>query len=554
MPAPGVSGSGPIGERRLPGEPVSTVVVRLRCVAQPSPVWAPLDAFLYNVMTTNVVVLCGLLAIAGAAFYFPASSLVAAILIAGIFCIAEASIYAFLVSSMPRNGGDYVYQSRLISKWLGATLALTGVVAGGALWMAIAGWLASRVAIGPFLILLGGAVHVVQVVRAGEWVMSPSGVVALGILATVWSAVLNTMGLEAYARLQRLLTAAGLVALAVLIAYFALTRLNVNESDYSGLLSRAQDLGYRRAGHQSGLGASMKLLPVVAVGLIYPGWIAYQAGELKRASSLTVQTATIVGAKIASVLFALALLPLAVSHVGEQLLGAGAFLAIHDPRAFRLFVPRVFGITAEPWVAWIIMTSAGVAVNAWLWIWVPNHTLAASRVLQAMASDRMLPHWMSRLSARHAVPVGAILAFSAVCLPAIVAFARVGLWNFVVYGTFVSLLTFAGTCAAAALCPFISREFYRESTAARFELLAVPLVTILGTAYVGFAGFLGWQYARFEPLLEANGVGALLTALGLLYAVSLVTCVAWRWYRRGHEGANVEIYYRHARGGAVDGR
>lgn len=547
MPDQSPSASAPIGERRRSGEPRRTVVVHLRRAAQPTRVWAPLDAFLYNVMTTNVVVSLCLLTVAGVPFYFPVTSLVAAILIAGAFCVAEALIYAFLVSSMPRNGGDYMYQSRLVSKWLGATLTLVGIVGGGALWMAMAGWFASRVAVGPFFILLGGAVHVVPLVRAGEWIMSPSGVVAMGVAATAWSALLNMMGLYAYARLQRLLTAAGAVALVVLIAYFALTRLNVNESAYSGLLSHAYDLGYRRAGHQGGLSASIKLLPIVAVGLIYPGLIAFQAGELKRASSLAVQSTTIVGGKLVGILFALVLLPLVILHMGEQLLGAGAFLAIHDPRAFWILLPRVFSITAAPWVAWITLVSAGVAVNTWLWIWVPNHTLAASRVLQAMAWDRMMPHWMSRLSARHNVPVGAILAFSAVSLVVVAAWPLLGLWGLVVYGTLLSLLTFAGTCLAAALYPFMSRELYRESTAARFEVAGVPLVTVLGLVFAGFAGFLTWRYQYFEPLVEANGIGASLAALGMLYAASFATCAAFRWSRRRREGANIEIYYRDAR-------
>ncbi len=64
-------------------------------------------------------------------------------------------MYAFLVSTMPRDGGDYTFQSRLLGGAAGAVFAFAGVVVGGALWVAIAGWFASRIAVGPLIVLTG---------------------------------------------------------------------------------------------------------------------------------------------------------------------------------------------------------------------------------------------------------------------------------------------------------------------------------------------------------------------------------------------------------------
>jgi amino acid transporter len=530
------------------------LVLRFRRVAQPPRVWGPLDAFLYNVMTTNIVVLFGVLLLAGASFYFPVGSLVVAVLIVGGFCLAEALVYAFLVSSMPRNGGDYVFQSRLVSKWLSAPLTLTGVVVGGAVWMAIAGWFASRVAIGPFLVMAGRALDTTILVTAGGRVMSPWGVVALGVAATLWSALLNTLGLRVYARLQRLLVAAGLSALVVLAVYFALTRANVNQSAYSGLLSHAYDIGFRRSGHESGLAATIRLLPIAAFGLIYPGWTAFQAGELRQASSLRSQSLTIVGAKVVSILFALGLLTLPVYHVGEELLGAAAYLAIHDPTAFWVLVPRLLGVPEAPWLAWVTAASAAVVINTWFWIWVPNHALAASRVLLAMSWDRMLPRSLGNLDTRQEAPTRAILAFSVISLIVVMLFPYLGIWNLVIDATLLSLVMFGGTCVAAASAPFFRRELYRESTAGRFEVLRIPLVTVAGMTFAAFAVFLSWTYMRMEPLLEAGEPRSSPYALGMVFTASLAACLGFRWYRRRHEGADVEIYYRDARDSALGSR
>ena len=371
--------------------PARVPVLWFRRAQEPPTVWSPLDAFLYNLMTTNVAVFFGVPFVAGAAFYYPVRSLTLSILIAGAFCLLEALVYAFLVSTMPRNGGDYTFQTRLLGSAAGAVFAFTGVIVGGALWMAIAGWFASRIAVGPMVVLIGRGLGLGAVVAVGDWLMSTAGVVFMGLVVVAWSALETSWSMRLYARVQRTLVVVGLVAVVVLVVYFALTRLSVNVSTYSAILYRAVEDGYVRHGRTSGWQAALALLPVVAFGLIYPGWVAFQAAEVRRAGELRVQLSTIVGAKFLAVVFALLVLPLPVRHVGEELFGASVYLALHDPVSFWRLLPRLFGLPAAPWLSYVGLTCLAVAVNAWFWAWVPNHTLAASRVMLAMSWDRLSP-------------------------------------------------------------------------------------------------------------------------------------------------------------------
>ena len=531
-------------ERRAPDPAPRGVTLRLREVEHPPRVWSPLDAFFYNVMTTNVAVTFGIFFVAGAAFYFPVRSMTLAIVIAGCFCFCQALVYAFLVSSMPRNGGDYVFQRRLVSRWAGALFAFTGIVVGGALWLAIAGWFASRVAVGPFLILLGQATHVAGLTRAGKWALSPLGLVALGLVAVIWSALINMRGMRAYARLQRVLVVAGSAALIVLVAYFALTRLDTNNSAYSEVLLRAYYDGFLRTGHLGGWSAAIQLLPIVSFGLIYPGWIAFQAAEVKRVSSLRVQSVTIVAGKVVSVVFALVLLPLPISHMGEELFGASAYLAVHDPAAFWVLAPRLFSTSASPWLAWVTLLSLAIAANAWFWLWVPNHTLAASRVLLAMSWDRLLPRWLSRLEPRNGAPALAIISFSVISAVLVVSSLWFGIWRLLIAATLVNVITFGVTCAAAGLFPFTRRELYRESTAGPYELFGVPLISVAGLAFTAFAAYLSWRYLQFQPLSETHRAGGSVLTLAILYGGPSAVLLAFHWYRRGHEGADIDVYFR----------
>jgi APA family basic amino acid/polyamine antiporter len=521
----------------------SPPILHLRLVQEPPRVWAPLDAFLYNLMTTNIAVSFGLPLIAGAAFYFPLRDMTAAILVAGAFCLAEALVYAFLVSSFPKNGGDYVFQRRLLNGPIGAVFAFTGVVVGGALWMAIAGWFAAKIAVGPFLVFLGTGLHSPAISRAGTWVLSTPGLIALGLLATLWSCLINLWGMRVYARIQRVLLLVGFVALCVLVTYFALTKLSINQSAYRGIIYKAVEQGFTRQGRSDGLDAMLALLPIVAFGLIYPGWIVFQAAEVKRVGELRVQLTTIVGAKAVSIVFALVVLPLPIRHIGEELFGASIYLALHDPTSFWVLAPRLLSITSAPWLGPIILFSLAVAVNTWFWIWVPNHTLAASRVLLAMSWDRLLPRWFSDLQP-NGVPGKAIVAFSLACSVLVLLYSSLGVWRLALHATLVNLLAFAVTCVAAALFPYVRRELYRDSTAAPFEVIGVPVITLAATCFVAFAGLLAWLYVTTDVLALGTSPGETLLSLAALYGASTVLYVAFRFHRRRSGEADVELYYR----------
>jgi len=507
-------------------------------------VWSPIDSFVYNFAANNVAVAFGIPLVAGAAVYYPVGSLSIAILVAGLACLAEALVYSFLVSSMPRNGGDYVFQNRLLGPTAATTFSFAGVVLGGALWMGITGWFAAKVAVGPFIIMLGVKLDVRAVTAAGQWLFSANGVVVLGLLAVLWSSVVNIRGMVVYARVQRVLGTVGLAALLALVAYFALTRLSVNQSVYRGMMLRAVEAGYGVQGRSDELRAIVDLLPLAAFGLIYPGWVAFQAGEVRRSGSLRIQLATITGSKALGIVFALVVLPLPIHHVGEELFGASVYLALRDPDAFWVLAPSLLALNTAPWLSWITLGLAAIAVNMWFWVWVPNHMLAASRVMLAMTWDRLLPRSMGTLHRRWGTPVRAILVFAALSVVMVFAYASLGVWDLALHATLVNLIMFAVTCLGAAAFPFTRRELYRESTAARFEVMHVPLISVAAFVFIAFAGFVAWRYVTADALSAGVSLREIGFFLAAVYGTSLALHLVLRRYRRTHESADIELYYR----------
>src|SRR3990172_7309709 len=85
--------------------------------------WSVFDAFIYAFFSINLITL-GLYIISQ--MYFFEGGLIPTLLISGIIILAEVVMYAGLIAVMPRAGGDYVWQSRILGGGLGFVLAVTG--------------------------------------------------------------------------------------------------------------------------------------------------------------------------------------------------------------------------------------------------------------------------------------------------------------------------------------------------------------------------------------------------------------------------------------------
>src|SRR5437773_2932825 len=87
--------------------------------------WSKFDAFLYSFLSVNFVTLGLFFALSVLAFV-PQGNVLPALLISGVFITFLVITYAGLISVMPRAGGDYVWQSRILGGGTAFLLAVTG--------------------------------------------------------------------------------------------------------------------------------------------------------------------------------------------------------------------------------------------------------------------------------------------------------------------------------------------------------------------------------------------------------------------------------------------
>ncbi len=86
--------------------------------------WSVRDSMIYACLSTNVVTL-GMVEWAYQST-FPRGQLLTSIIISGIWVSFLVIAYSGLVVTIPRAGGDYVWQSRILGSGIGFVMAATG--------------------------------------------------------------------------------------------------------------------------------------------------------------------------------------------------------------------------------------------------------------------------------------------------------------------------------------------------------------------------------------------------------------------------------------------
>lgn len=238
--------------------------------------WSGFDAFTYSFMAVNLVTLGMFYSLAVFA-YVPGASPVLSIVLAAVAVTFLAVAYAGLVAVMPRAGGDYVWQSRIldgipgiatgavvggVGGYLVAQAALpdagtihlvagvVGLVVGGligrlrggigfvlaatgwwfilAMWAPIYGAILKLEFFQPLAALLGSADGV-------SFFGSDNGTLVVSIIVIILTAGLVALGMAGYARIQRWCLYAGLLGFAIM----AVLMLVSSQTDFQAAFDRA---------------------------------------------------------------------------------------------------------------------------------------------------------------------------------------------------------------------------------------------------------------------------------------------------------------------------
>ncbi|MBE0528188.1 MAG: hypothetical protein IH629_03160, partial [Thermoleophilia bacterium] len=267
---------------------------------------------------------------------FPGVSVWKACLLAIFLELPIALAYVWMATAMPRSGGDYVFQSRVLGGAIGFPVVMSGFVIWILQWVALAGWLLATLGLAPLFMGLGVYYESTGLIDAAVWVQSAQGVVITSIVGAAVMAAVLIAGFKHYVRLQYFMFAATGILIVILVVQF----LRTTPAEFAVAMNHFSSVVDGRADYYTWLqgdvadagvslipkfaiGATLLAIPIVWTSLQWATYSVEQGGEIKGARVFKNQLFIIVGSMIA-VACVLAL----ISWAEERAVGTAFFNAV----------------------------------------------------------------------------------------------------------------------------------------------------------------------------------------------------------------------------------
>jgi amino acid transporter len=471
--------------------------------------WSTFDAFVYSFWSVNLVTL-GLYGMSFV-YNFPDGQLLASILIFGVLVTFMVVAYAALVTVMPRTGGDYAWQSRVLGGGVGFVLAITGWWFTLWLWTPIYANILVVQFFSPLAYTLGATG--VATFFTSQWGVFVSCLITLAFVSLV-----VTLGMEAYARIQKICFWIGLVGLAVTCALllFASTQdfqnafnreatslFGAPANAYQATIDAAGKGGF--TGHDFSffaLGPTLLILPFLAFYLLWPNWGATLYGEVRGAKEYRKPFFSMFWGLWVTIALVALVMVLTAKTMGWQFYNASNSLYWNS---FSAGAPTpVIPIWPYPimFAGFLVnnhlfQAALIIVMGLWFFGWAGTLFLSSTRVIFAAAFDRVLPAWAANISAKRRVPYGslALMVVPSLIVSALFAWNVFGFAAAYLDATAVIAITFMGTLLAAIILPWRRKDIYNASPIANYKVAGLPVISVAGAIAFIFIAFMVYEWA-----------------------------------------------------------
>jgi basic amino acid/polyamine antiporter, APA family len=519
--------------------------------------WSKFDAFTYSFMSVNFVTLGLFFALSVLAFV-PTGQVLPALLISGVFVTFLVITYAGLISVMPRAGGDYVWQSRVLGGGVGFVLAVTG-------WWFILWYWAPVYANILNVEVFQPLAAVFKLNGLTDFLAGKTGFFVVSIVTVALAGFLVSLGMEGYAKVQKYCFYIGMGALVVvfLVMLFGsrsgfqsafnqeATNLFGAQGDvYNDTITVAQTNNggaiVPSLGFSPFFGDTLLLIPFLCFWILWPNWGATLYGEVRGASDFKRVMGGMMWGLWVTVAVAVVFVLLSSKFFGWQFFN-GANLN---------YWASVYGFGDATIPVWsyppllasfyfhnaLISGLLVLAFGAWFLGWAGTLFLSSTRVIFAAAFDRILPERVADVTERRHVPVWALILMLVPALVVSAFYAYTDVFKtWILDATLVIAVTFFGTSIAAIVLPWRKKHLYDNSAIARYNVAGIPLITISGLVTALFLGWNLWRWFK-DDLYAVNNKDSLVF-MGAMYGTALVVYIIARVYRKT-QGIDLKAIYQ----------
>jgi len=487
--------------------------------------------------------------------------ILSAVIFSGIFLTFLVITYALLVTAMPRAGGDYTWQSRVLGGGVAFVLSMTGWWFILWHWTPIYAGILNQQVLAPLAATIGKQDWAVNL--PGSLVPNGgNGLFIASLIVIAFVCIYVTLGMETYARIQKAcfyLGIAGLAVIAVILLFSSSDAMHqavnreaaslfgyTGKDAYQATIDLATTNGYSPSSFNAfSLGPTLAIVPFLMFYLLWPVWGATLYGEVRGTRDYRRIFNSMFWGLWATVILSVVVLALLAKTIGWEFFEAAAY-------------NNSLGLANQPipiWphpvmlAGWLVNSHAFqfillAVMSVWFWGWSGTLFLSSTRVIFAAAFDRVLPEWAANISAKRRVPYGALglMVIPSIVVSAIYAYVS-GFEALVLDATLVIAITFLGTVVAAAILPWRRASIFNNSPIAKVRVAGVPAITL---AAVVTGAFLIFNLVKWFTD-STYGVGFSnpnsIKYLAIMYVLALVVYVGFFLYRR-RQGIDLRANHR----------
>ena len=500
--------------------------------------WSVFDAFVYALFSINLITL-GLYSFSQ--MYYFGGGMIPALIVSALFIFFEVVVYAALIAVMPRSGGDYVWQSRILGGAVGFILAVTGWWFILWLWVPLYGDMFRHIVLVPILGVLGAK-------DTALWFAGTNnGAFVASLITLAIVSVFIALGMKTYARIQKFSFYGGMLGLLIVIvllltgspeAFRAGFEANATKlfGAPAGVYDTTASLGTNAGAALPLTGGTLGLifltLPYLVFFNLWPNWGATLYGEVRGATDFKRNITGMGSALLVTTLLGILLLYAIGKTIGWDFYVQSGGAWWNYAWGFTTDAPA-FPVWPYPALLASFLTTSRVLqfivvalMSLWWFGWSGTVFLSSTRVIFAAAFDRLLPEKVAEVDERTGTPIYALLLM---VLPSIViaylfSYNIANFRSLTLASTLVIAVTYLGTTIAAIVLPYVKPDLYNASPIAKYKVLGLPLITVAGMIFGGFLVFLLYQW-----ILDPNalyGIGYSINENGYKNGTSIIYMLA----------------------------
>ena len=499
--------------------------------------WNVRDSLIYAVLATNLVTL-GLFEFTFAGPAFPQGQMLTSVVISAILVSFLVVAYTGLIVTIPRAGGDYVWQTRILGSGIGFVLAVTGWWFILWLWAPIYGNILAIQFFEPLWATLGSP-------SGAAWFGTSNGVFVVTLITIALAGVLVSLGMGGYARIQKWCIYGGglgfLVVMALLL--FSSHASFVSSFNYeahklfgvSGAYQATNAAAIKAGFHAQSmgfgpLGPTLLLVPAMMFFILWPNWGATLYGEIRGASDFKrVFRGMFFGLWITTAMTVIFFLLVAKTFGWSFFQNANA--AYYNAKFPLPIWPYPF-----MFASWLVHNTAFqviiiLVMSLWFFGWVGTLFLSSTRVIFAAAFDRVLPDRAAEVSEKRKVPFYSLvlMLLPAVALAALYSY-NTTFHTYTLDATLVIAVTYLGSSIAVVLLPWLKPDLWRASPASKVKLFGVPVVPAAGVVTIGLLVFCLYEWLSNANYFVNNKSS--LIYMASMYVLAIAVYVIARVVRR----------------------